>query len=540
MKKITVNKSDEAAVVVEKIIEADSREVVLSIPRFSHLAESLSNFHLLKREADALGKKVVIESVDDRVVELAELSGLRSVNPFFSKTKRQFSDIMAPQAQSEARQPKEMWSRAAPEKETGPDFSGQEMGQPKVNFLIRFFKLFRLPKFSFKAPTLAGTVQGPARILQLRWKLIAILVVVVAAGWVAVRELPRASIDIVSKKASWSYNDSVMTSKSAKADPKTLTIPNQVFVQKKNAELKFPATGRKQVEKKASGKIIIYNGYSSDPQPLVANTRFLTPDDKLFRLVKNITVPGAKIAEGKIVPSSIETDVIADQPGPEYNIGPVKLFTIPGLKGTPKYQAFYGESKEAMSGGYIGEMAYPTQKDIDAAKIEVAKVLEDGIKTAAYSQVPAGFKILDDASKFEIVSYSAGKDVDAESKFSAFGEAKMTIISFKEEDLLNILFERAQQEVGVDFEVRTHELKYGLARADFLNGKMSFLINFKADLSYAIDAEALMNRVMGRPETDLRAIIFSLPGTESATVSLWPFWVKTVPLDQDRIKITID
>src|SRR3989344_1375259 len=94
MKKITINKSDEVAIIVEKIIEAPENEVVLNVPRFSHLGESLSNFHLLKREAEALEKKIIIESVDDHVVELAEMSGLTAINPFFAKNKRQFADIV--------------------------------------------------------------------------------------------------------------------------------------------------------------------------------------------------------------------------------------------------------------------------------------------------------------------------------------------------------------------------------------------------------------------------------------------------------------
>ncbi len=77
----------------------------------------------------------------------------------------------------------------------------------------------------------------------------------------------------------------------------------------------------------------------------MVRTRFLALDGKIFRLTKGITVPGAKIVEGKIIPSSIEAAVIADQPGEAYNIGPVSRFSIPGLKGTPKYEAFYAESK---------------------------------------------------------------------------------------------------------------------------------------------------------------------------------------------------
>src|SRR3989344_1083263 len=92
--KITVNKRDEAAEVVEKIIDSQAEEIVLSVPRFSKLTDSLSNFHLIRREADLLKKKIIIESVDDKAIELASLAKLESVNPFFVKSRRQFSDIV--------------------------------------------------------------------------------------------------------------------------------------------------------------------------------------------------------------------------------------------------------------------------------------------------------------------------------------------------------------------------------------------------------------------------------------------------------------
>src|SRR3989344_8245178 len=92
--KIHINKSDEVAFIVEKIIDADAREVVLSVPRFSKLAESLANFHLIKREADLLHRKIVIESVDDKVIELSGIAGLDSVNPVLTRSRRQFSDII--------------------------------------------------------------------------------------------------------------------------------------------------------------------------------------------------------------------------------------------------------------------------------------------------------------------------------------------------------------------------------------------------------------------------------------------------------------
>ena len=523
-KKITINKSDEVAVVVEKIIEADAQEVILNIPRFSHLAESLSNFHLLRREVASLGKKISIESVDDRVIELAEMSGLKAVNPFFAKSNKQFSDIVAPQVKSRRSKLKSGRLKKDQE-ETEPVSLEIPVVQEEADRPFR--TKWRIPKISLNIP-------------YIPWKFLGVLFLTGAIIWILFQELPRATIVIHAQKADWSYNDSITTEKFAKADFRNLTLPNQSFTQKKNIELKFPATGKKQVERKAAGKIIVYNSYSSDPQPLIANTRFLSPEGKLFRLVKSITVPGAKISEGKIIPSSIETDVIADEAGTDYNIGPVKLFNIPGFKGTPKYQAFYGESTAPMSGGFIGEVAYPTESDRNAAKAEISKTLEDSLRTAIYSQLPEGLKVLDGAADFKVLKQSINDTVDDAGKFSIFSEAQLAVISFKEEDLYKILTQRAEEEFKSGFEVVAKELKYGLVRANYQTGQLSFLVDFKANLRQKVDIESLRNRIAGRSEADLKAIIFSLPGVESANISLWPFWVNKVPADQGKVKVAVD
>lgn len=537
MRKITVNKNDEAALVVEKIIAVDDNEVALSIPRFSHLAESPSNFQLIRREADSLGKSVSVESVDDRVVQMAETAGLKATNPFFSKNnKRQISDIVVSS-------PKKKASFLEKNKGISEDRGEVEAQLDSIN--LPPLDLEKPKRKSFSFPNL---FKAPARFLKsifkrlfkFSWKIFILIAIAGILTWVAVAILPRAEVKIVAKKTQWSYSDSILADKSAKSDSSALTIPAQVFSPKKNMEMKFAATGKKNVEKKASGKITVYNSYSSDPQPLVATTRFMTPEGKVFRLVSGIIVPGAKIVEGKIVPSSIDASVVADQPGPDYNIGPVKLFTIPGLRGSPKYQAFYGESKDAMAGGFIGEMAYPTTADISSAKDEIGKTLEDILKTEITSSIPPGIKILDDARTFAMLSQTVNQDIDADSKFSVFAEAQMSAIAFKEEDLLKVLVKRATEEKGEDFEVTATNLKYGLSRPDYKNGKMSFLVDFSATLRQKIDVEALKSKILGKSEVDLKSMVFSLPGLESATISLWPMWVGKVPNNSSKVTIKID
>ena len=537
MKKILVNKSDEVAIIVEKIIEADDKEVILGVPRFSHIGESLSNFHLLKREADALDKKIIIESVDDHVIELAEMGGLAAANPFFSKNKRQFSDIVVLKKEKEKRvkipsgvySNEQMGEKAAkrynrePEEEFLPPEDDIEKKPSKPFFLKKLFSKLSFPGLTKNFFLWSGGIA-----------------VLIFLGVAAAKILPKAKVIIVPETKEWAYKDSIITEKTAVSDISKMSIPNQVFSQKKNVNLKFLATGKKQVEKKAVGKIMVYNSYSSDPQPLVENTRFMAPDGKLFRLVKTITVPGAKISEGKIMPSSIESEVIADKAGPDYNIGPVKLFTIPGFKGTPKYQAFYGESSESMAGGFVGEVAYPTDSDIKKAKLEAGKSLEEVLSAAILVQIPKDFKVLDGAKDFKIINQKVDESADENNQFGIFSEAQAAVIAFRENDLNDLLYKRAKQEGGTDFDARSHTLEYGIIRADFTKGIMTFPIDFKAVLARHIDVEDLKSKIIGKSENDLKTIIFSLPGLKSATISLWPFWVKTVPNSLDEITVIVE
>jgi hypothetical protein len=496
IQKITVSKSDEVALVVEKIIDSEAKEIVLNIPRFSKLSDSLANFHLIKREAKLLDKKIIVESIDDKIIEFADLVGLESLNPILSRSsRRQFSDIVS--------------SKSAKGKEA------KETTTPRQSIIF------------------------PSKLKRLIWVALAL------AGFsilifVLTTVLPRAEVKLVTVKSVWAYNDSVRAEKLSSVDSVNAAIPSQIFSQKETLQLSFPASGKKYVEQKAKGKIIVYNAYSSDPQPLVATTRFITPDGKIFRLSKGITVPAAKIVEGKIIPSTIEAAVVADKAGAEYNVGPVSYFSIPGFKGTPKYQAFYGESKEPMTGGFIGEIAFPTNDDLKKAKSEISASLENSLKEKLLSQMPPEFKILEGALSFNLDNQEVITEIDNSGKFSVSSDATMKIIAFRESDLLAMLEEKIKKDKGDEQELKRYDLEYGVARADFGVGRLSFPIKFSGTLAKRIDAEALREQVRGKSEKSLRALIYGLPDLQSAVISLWPFWVKSVPQNDSKITILID
>jgi len=273
---------------------------------------------------------------------------------------------------------------------------------------------------------------------------------------------------------------------------------------------------------------------------LVVRTRFVAPDGKIFRLKKGIVVPGAKIVDGKIIPSSIDAEVIADQPGEGYNIGVVERFNIPGLKDTPKYSAFYGESKEPMKGGYIGEVGYPNEEDLKLAKSQLRAQLEGAIIAATISQVPGEFKLLETAKVITYGEPIISGDLDQTGNFSIFGETAVTSMVFRETDLLEILNGKMVEKFGPNFEFKEYTLEYGEPRTDFGKGEMRLPVNFKGLAAEKIDTDELKRNLIGKSEKDIKAVIFGVSGLEGAKVSLWPFWVRRVPRDVNKIKLIVD
>ncbi|MDO8584911.1 MAG: hypothetical protein Q7R85_02180 [bacterium] len=534
-KKIYVNKNDDAAVVAEKVIDAEGSLVVLHVPRFSRLAQSENNFHLLRRESEALKKTLRIESVDDAVVALAKAASIEAENPFFSRVGRPVADIVtlpkprrvklrnivpeaSPQiaeAEDEAPSPERAQATLVGSTEEVVQELNRQFGPMDEEHQKRHGKMW------LAALMLVGCSS--------------------VAAFLGLRVLPRAEIHIVTQKTEWAYSDAMVADKGIAApDAEAGKIPGQLFTEKRNVTLTFPATGHRQVTTKASGSITISNAYSSDAQKLVATTRFVTPDGKIFRLTNNVTVPGAKIADGKIVSSSIVAGVIADKAGEEYNVAGGVALTIPGLKGTPKYEAFRGETKEAMRGGFVGEAAYPTDGDIKTAKDGIATTLADGLKAAVLAKVPQAFKVLDGSTKFRVVKQTVDTAVNAAGQFSITAEAEVSAMGIREADALTALHGRIAKEIVGEHEVKREALKYGTARFDVGAGRMTVPLDYSATVARKVNVDELRGNVLLKSERDLRAMVLNISGLLSARITLWPFWVRTVPGDGAKVKISVE
>ena len=529
-KKIYANKNDSCASIVNKVISSGLDELILYLPKKAVIAENPKNFKLLKREVASFGKRVVIESVDGDILEYASACGFEVLDGIFnhSPSHKSLADIVSKQSKFVS------LTKSSHEESLNKLPQAQLLDKAQLN---------SQSTLESAQEDLSEEEYIPSRRFLLKRIVLSFVVVasIIVAVYTAFFILPTASISIERQKTEWSFAENVTASiKETAVSLSELTIPAQIFIFSKNHVGSFPATGIERIEKRAEGTITIWNAYSSERQLLVQNTRFLTPDDKIYRLIAPVTVPGAVISGGRIQASSIEARVIADAPGEEYNVGAIARLSIPGFRGSPRYNGFHGELKTGASGGLAGERKVPTADDISRAKEAVTAKVKASAQHSIATTIPPELKIIEGAITYEVTKEGVASDVNEQGEFSYGVIMEAKVPAYKESDLVALIKQKFQTENSHPHDLITKSLSYSASpTVDFRTGQISIPVQFTGQWARGLDIEAVRTSIIGVSEQKMRSAIFTIPGVLNVEANLWPFWVNSVPRDPNKIKIDI-
>lgn len=354
--------------------------------------------------------------------------------------------------------------------------------------------------------------------------------------------LPEATLDIQRKTSPLQLTFAVQADSTKNGtDLSTNTIPAQLIQIKKDVSQDYPVTSQQNLVAKAHGTIAVYNNYNSNPQILVVNTRFVSDNGKIFRLTKTITVPGATMDNGAIVPHSINAQVVADQPGSDYNIGPSK-FSIPGFMGSPKYQGFYGQSTDAMSGGANGTVHVVTK---DFLNNSINQLQDEALKLAQtdlQNRIPPSFTLLEGAYRGRVISADSNLGVGGVGDtLHVTLHVEYDAIVFSSSDLRTLGLNLLQKNSATDQEIvmSTFAVTPSIGSTDFDNGKMQIQLIAQALTAKQIDVESLRHQIVGLGADDVKNIVSQNDAISGARLILWPFWVSSVPTNLQRITINI-
>ena len=324
----------------------------------------------------------------------------------------------------------------------------------------------------------------------------------------------------------------------AVSEPLIGELGYEVMTLSKTETLIVPATGEEEASLHASGRIVIFNDYNTASQRLIKNTRFETNDGLIFRIRDSITVPGQSVKDGVTVPGSIEVTVYADEVGDDYNIG-LTDFTIPGFKGSPRFEGFFARSKTAMTGGFVGTRLTVDPVVLEEKRVEIRTKIREQLLAEAFLQKPDGFQLHESGVFIEFESLpnreQGDEAVEIVEKATLYGIlfdeqgfaqyiARNTLAGFDEERVrlrdpadLTITIEDGENQPWEQDTIRVS-----------VQGNTTVIFIFNED--------ALRADLAGRSKGALTTVLSGYPSIERAEAVVRPFWKRSFP-EADDIKI---
>jgi len=186
-----------------------------------------------------------------------------------------------------------------------------------------------------------------------------------------------------------------------------------------------------------------------------------------------------------------------------------------------------------------GGGTYPQimEEDINISKRQLSKKAVDQLQKE-FDQL----KILFNSASIEIKEFNtSNKENDKIKQFTASLKAEIKALGFKESNIEN--FARAyildQIPTGNKIISNTLNIDYQIKDQNLEEGKISLKLDIFAktykDIKEAIIKKGLINKNISEAEIFLK----NQEGINDVKVNLWPFWIKQIPGNKNKIKVKL-
>lgn len=343
------------------------------------------------------------------------------------------------------------------------------------------------------------------------------------------------------------YSEPVVNAEfTAYPDKRDGELSYEVMTIETTGEKQVKASGEEYVETKAEGFIEIMKSTSGAEQ-VVKNTRFRSPDGKIFRIQEGVTIPGAiKDSTGKLVPGTIRAKVVADAAGEDYNLAAGTKLDVPGFKESnlmDLYNAISATVREPLQGGYKGQKFMINDAELSTARQELELTLRNQLLDRIKNEKPAGFTSFDNSVALtyqELPTVSYGENL-----VTIREQAYLQLPLFKESDFASFLASETVPTYS-DLPVRIADIgtltfsytDQNTSATNIANlTSLTFKIVGKPTIVSEFDAEKLQGDLAGKAKTAISTVLTAHPGIKSARVESKPFWRRSFPEDAADIEI---
>ena len=542
---IYIDVEDDITAIIGKVKAAKSKIVALVPPKRIGVLQSAVNLRLLARAAKQGNKHLVLISGNSALTALASSAGIPSARTLQSKPEL----VPLPDANDDLGEdiidgvdlPIGDHARVDGDEDSAPKSA------PAIDSAIRANAVEEAAVSPLPRPK-AGRRKGVGvpNFNTFRKKLVVgVAGLVLLAGFLvwAVMFAPRATIVVSARTIDSSANPKVTLATSATTNAKTGFLKAVQQSVSKDAVLDFEATGEKEVGEKSKGEVVFRNCESPTATTIERGTG-VSAGGKTYITQATVSVPagtGNFWTNACNPGESTPVTVVAQEIGEDYDMESGTL-CVAGhtCSGTKSLKATVST---AIDGGSRRDITVVTQEDLDEAANQFANQGVEAVKKELLSKFGKGAIAIDTSFAINKDKVTSSPVVDAEApdgKAKLAGTVTYTMIGVAKTEAERFLDAYFAEKIKDNENQRVYD--NGVDKTTFVdvvaieNG-FTATMTATATLGPKINDATVKAQSRGKKFGEVQSSIEGIDGVESVDVKFSPFWVRTVPDDEDRITI---
>ncbi len=525
---------------IDKFKAAQAHEVRVAVPARSTLLQSAVNIKLFKKAATSNKKKLVLISNDKATLSLA--AGLGVLVAKNVKAEAAIPEVLTgSMAEKTASEPIVIEQEVSPE-----DTSGKKSKSSKQNSSFQKQHI-ALDDDESKVEQAQQPEHHPATNHSAKEKKVPnfgglnkkIFWIVAAVGafvllLLSYIFLPTAKVTLIAKAQKTPVNIKfTLDAGTKRSDFSTGDVAADTISTTKEVSGQFNASGKKDVGTKATGNITIKNAASSNAISLPAGTTVVS-DGKSFTTNQAVSIPGASVSGGQIVPGTANVAITASQSGDSYNFGSA-AFLVNGYSGLT--------ATGSTSGGVSKTVTVVTQADIDKAQKQLIDDATNNVKTELQNKAGDDQYVFEQTLSTQATAVTSSVPVDSEGSIVTLtAQVKFSELAAKNSDLDELFKTQIQSKVpgGNDiYQSGASDAKYTLVKS-YGADKADMSASSNAFYGQSIDKTQVARSVAGKSKKDAAdAIKPTYPQVSQVLVETNPWLSPNLPFFANRIKVEI-
>ncbi len=363
-----------------------------------------------------------------------------------------------------------------------------------------------------------------------KWVLVLFMIVLLSFSFLYVRSY-RVEVKIYPHTEQFTDSKTIFVHVDGEYEEVTVDVFEEII----EGQREFIVKGRALIEEKARGLINVCQEYSDTSQSLVAGTRFVSGDGKLFISPDRILIPGRSYQDDRIVPGCVSVEVVAAEAGEEYNISSSSRFSLPALQGTAAYSRFFGESFTITQDGLLKEVSSITSEEIMNAEDILLEELFEKSKIKLKDRLNDNY-LLENREQYRItiIERSNPREGEQADSFIMDMKIRVEVIAVDVESIDN--FAKNMLPENYTWQESSKKIDYEFSRINFEDKNGEVDITLTSQIHEKIDIPEIKRNIASTDFTSATRYIKSISGVKETEIDFYPFGPSKIPNNTARIR----